>query len=313
MKDSMDRIAVLFPGQGSQYVGMGADLHRNCREVQELFDEASSILGMDMKRLCFSGPNETLRETANAQPAVTLVNAACFTVLKKEGICPYSAAGHSLGEYAALYAAGSVGFRDLMELVRLRGIFMQEAAQGNPGGMLAVIGLGLEKIRDVCGETAVEIANYNSPGQTVLTGEARPLEEAAKLAKKAGAKLLVPLKVSGPWHSHLMQRASEKMAEALKTRDIAPPSIPVVANLTAKCERDPEAIKKNLVGQITSPVMWTDSVERLVNDGHTLFVEAGPGKVLKGLMREIDRNIRAFNVEDMDTLKKMRSEFAGKD
>lgn len=307
----MNDVVCIFPGQGSQYVGMGEDLYKNFRSVKELFERASDELGMDLAGLCFNGPDEVLKETKNVQPAVTLVNAACLTVLMEEGIQPKAAAGHSLGEYTALFAAGVMDFSDLMELVKYRGACMQEAADENPGGMVAIMGLAIEKIREICEEAAsagsIELANHNSPSQIILTGEDGGLKKAVELAKKAKAKLTIPLKVSGPWHSRFMAPARDRMAEILGGKDLKRACVPVVANATAGYESEPVEIKANLVKQITSPVLWAASMERLIADGHTLFVEAGPKKVLKGLMRDISREVQVLNVDSTDTLKNLLS------
>lgn len=306
-----EKTSVLFPGQGSQYVGMGEDLYNAYAEVRELFGQASDLLKIDMMELCFKGPDEVLKQTENAQPAVTLVNAACYAVLRKEGYAPAAAAGHSLGEYSALYAAGVFDFASLMRTVRQRGIFMQEAADRNPGGMLAVMGLPMEKVTEVCASlkesTPVEIANYNSPRQVILTGEAEAIENAAALTKKAKG-LVIKLKVSGPWHSRFMAGARAAMEEFLKGVTVKKASIPVVSNVTADYMTEPDEIKRNLVDQITCPVRWTDSIARLLGDGNRSFVEAGPGKVLKGLMREINKEVKTYNIENTDTLKAFVSE-----
>lgn len=306
-----EKTSVLFPGQGSQYVGMGEDLYNAYAEVRELFEQASDLLKIDMKELCFKGPEEVLKQTENAQPAVTLVNAACYAVLKKEGYAPAATAGHSLGEYSALYAAGVFDFASLMRTVRQRGIFMQEAADKNPGGMLAVMGLPMEKVTEVCASlkesTPVEIANYNSPRQVILTGEAEAIENAAALAKKAKG-LVIKLKVSGPWHSRFMAGARAAMEEFLGGVTVEKASIPVVSNVSADYMTEPDEIKRNLVDQITCPVRWTDSIARLLSDGNRSFVEAGPGKVLKGLMREINKEVKTYNIENTATLKAFVSE-----
>jgi [acyl-carrier-protein] S-malonyltransferase len=307
----MKKAVFLFPGQGSQYVGMGKDLYENFSSVKGLFEQASDELKMDLKGLCFDGPDDVLKETVNVQPAVTLVNAACLTALKEEGVTPSAAAGHSLGEYAALFAAGVVGFSLLMELVKNRGTFMQEAADENPGGMVAIMGLGSNEVSAICAEASsagsVELANHNSPSQVILTGEKEALKRAVALAKEKKAKLTIPLKVSGPWHSRFMAPARERMAEVLSAKTLNRAEIPVVANVTGGYETDPEEIRDNLTKQITSPVLWTSSMERLLADGHTIYIEAGPKKVLKGLMRDISKDARVHNVDTSETLKNLLS------
>lgn len=301
----------LFPGQGSQYVGMGKEFYEHSPAVRDFFEQASGILEMDLRKLCFEGPEATLVQTENVQPAVTLINLACFQVLKEEGIRPAAAAGHSLGEYAALYAAGVLSFADALDLVRHRGRYMLEAATEAPGGMIAVIGLEIELLQAICqraGEIgSVEVANHNSPRQIILTGETEALKQAGELAKKEGAKLIIPLKVSGPWHSRFMQPASRKMAEALAKCTVNPPTIPVVSNVTGDFYNDPEEIRACLVQQIVRPVEWVDSIERLLQEGHRRFIEVGPGRVLSGLMRDISKEAKVINVEKPDGLAKLKA------
>ncbi|MDQ3563676.1 MAG: ACP S-malonyltransferase [Pseudomonadota bacterium] len=302
----MNKIAFLFPGQGSQYTGMGRDLYEHHPEVRALFEEASETTAMNMTDLCFKGPDEVLKRTENAQPAVALVNAACLSVLKQEGIAPQALAGHSLGEYTALYAAGAMAFGTMMDLVRKRALFMQEAAEKNPGTMVAVIGLEAEKVATICKEALpagyVAPANFNAPLQTILTGEAGGIEKAVELLKKAGARMVIPLKVSGAWHSKFMVAAGGRMRAALAAADINRVELPVVANATARRVSAPEEIREALERQMSAPVLWSASMRRLIDDGLTTFVEVGPGKVLKGLMREIVKHVAAYNVENTDTL-----------
>ena len=304
----MEKHVFLFPGQGSQHVGMGEDLHRNFPRVRELFAEASDALSMNFEKLCFEGPESLLVQTENVQPAITLVNISCLEVLKSKGIAPAAAAGHSLGEYSALYAAGVMSFLDLMKLVRNRGIYMRDAAGRNPGGMIAVMGIGIESVGKVCkmveGLGSVEIANHNSPGQIILSGETGALEKAMELAKAEGAKLVVPLKVSGPWHSRFMREARERMVSHLEAYSFHQPSIPVVANVSAEYEDGADQIKENLVRQITSPVLWLDTIQRLMRDGYTSYIEVGPGRVLRGLVKDVSRQANVGNVENVKTLEK---------
>lgn len=304
----MERVVFLFPGQGSQYVGMGRDFYDTYATVRDLFDKSSDAIGMDLKKLCFDGPEFVLLETDNVQPAVTLINIATFYVLREEGIYPSASAGHSLGEYAALLAANVVDSIDLMKLVKYRGTFMKEAADKNMGGMIAVMGLGIDKITRLCNEVKeigyAEVANINSPGQVIISGEANVLRKVSELAKKEGAKFTIPLKVSGPWHSKFMFEARTKMEETLKEFNFNRPTIPVIANATADYEPEPELIKTNLATQITSPVLWMQSIRKLISDGFNYFVEVGPKRVLSGLMRDINREVKIFNVENLETLQK---------
>jgi len=302
----------LFPGQGSQYVGMGKSLFDSYPSVQRLFEEASDVVKKDFAQMCFEGPEAALVRTDNAQPAITLVNLACLQVLRDEGVSPSAAAGHSVGEYSALCAAGVFSFAETMRLVQIRGGAMKEAAERHPGGMTAVFGLDKETLTAICEEVrdagSVEVANHNSPAQVVLTGAKEALQKAAELAKKKGAKLSVPLKVSGPWHSRFMAEAGELMREALAECAVARPSFPVISNVTADVYADdPDRIREGLVAQMVTPVLWTDSVERLIRDGHRLFVEVGPGKVLAGLMRDINRESKVLGMQHPDDLSKLRA------
>ncbi len=289
---------------------MGKAFYQDRAFVRALFEEASDIVHLDLATLCFQGPAETLVRTDRVQPAITTVNLACHQVLCHEGITPSAAAGHSLGEYSALCAAGALEFADCIRLVHLRGKAMQEAAQRNPGGMVAVFGLGAETLSEVCADASeagsVEIANDNSPLQLVLTGDAPGLRRAVELAKQRGAKLTVPLKVSGPWHSRFMAEARDQLRNALQACPVSQPSLPVVANVTGEPHsNDPDRIREALLDQLVRPVRWTQSVRWLALEGHQTFVEAGPGKVLGGLVRSIDRSRRIVNVQDTDSLAKL--------
>jgi [acyl-carrier-protein] S-malonyltransferase len=301
----------LFPGQGSQHIGMGKSLFNSYSSVKRLFEEASEVVRKNFEKLCFEGPEADLARTDNAQPAITLVNLACLQVLREEGVSPSAAAGHSLGEYAALCAAGVFTFAETMRLVQIRGAAMQEAAERNPGGMTAVFGLDKETLTAIFEELkdagSVEVANHNSPLQVVLTGEKVALQKAAELAKKRGAKLTVPLKVSGPWHSRFMAEAKERMKEVLQECPVACPSVPVISNVTGDVyPDDAEMIRENLVEQMVSPVLWASSMSRLIQNGHRHFLEVGPGKVLTGLMKDINRDAKIMNVQDLATLDKFR-------
>lgn len=308
----MSDIVFLFPGQGSQYVGMGKSLYEAHPSVRQLFAQGSEAAGIDLARLCFEGPETALMQTENVQPAITLINLAVLLVLRDEGIEPTATAGHSLGEYAALCAAGVLSVADTMRLVTLRGAAMRDAASSVSGGMTAIFGLEAERIEPICREVAdvgaVEVANHNSPKQVALTGEVPALQRAAELAKKAGAKLVVPLKVSGPWHSRFMAPAADRMREHLANCSLGTPTIPVIANVTADVyPSEPGAIRDLLTRQLVSPVQWSRSMRRLLEEGRREFVESGPGKVLSGLMRDIDRDARVSNVHDSETLAKFQA------
>lgn len=302
-------VALLFPGQGAQYVGMGKVFFDARPSVRRRFEEASDLTGRDLQRLCFDGPEAELIETDNVQPAITLVNLACLEVLREEGIEAAATAGHSLGEYAALCAAGALTFADTMRLVAARGEAMKAAATRHPGGMTAIFGLDVETLAAICEEVratgSVEVANHNSPSQVALTGELDALKEAGALAKKRGAKLVVPLKVSGAWHSRFMGEAQDRMREALAGCDIAAPRLTVMANVNAEPHADdPSVIRERLVAQLIRPVRWVPSIQALVARGHSVFIEAGPGKVLTGLMKDINKEVKAFQMQDQDTLNK---------
>jgi [acyl-carrier-protein] S-malonyltransferase len=294
---------------------MGKSLFDSYSSVKRLFEQASEVAGKNLQKLCFEGPESDLVRTDNVQPAITLVNLACLQVLREEGVSASASAGHSLGEYSALCAAGVFSFAEIIRLVQIRGAAMQAAAECHPGGMTAVFGLDKETLTAICEEVKdagpVEVANHNSRVLVVLTGAKEALQKAAEAAKKRGAKLSVPLKVSGPWHSRLMAEAGEQMRQVLAGCEVARPSFPVVSNVTADLyPNDPDGIRETLVAQIVSPVLWTDSMERLIRDGHRLFVEVGPGKVLTGLVREINREVKALSVQHPDDLSTLRAAVA---
>jgi [acyl-carrier-protein] S-malonyltransferase len=299
---SSEGMVFLFPGQGSQYVGMGKAFYDEYQEVRDLFARANKILEMDMEKLCFEGPEDELVLTHNVQPAITLINMACSMVLRLRGLGAAAAAGHSLGEYSALHLAGVFDERAVLELVRLRGKLMQEAADEEPGAMAAILNLSAEKIDEICQSCDIEMANYNSPGQIIVSGFEERVLRAMEICSDAGAKRCVRLNVSGPWHSRYMASAKERFEPELAQYIFHDPSIPVVANVDAQYVRDGNGARENLLQQLCAPVRWQQSMERLINDGHQRFVEVGPKKVLKGLMRQIDRNVEVYNVEDPESL-----------
>ena len=303
----------LFPGQGAQYIGMGRAFFDAFASVKRLFEEASDVTGKDLRSLCFEGPEATLVQTDNVQPAITLVNIAALHVLREEGIEPAAVAGHSVGEYSALFASGALSFADAMKLVQVRGAAMKEAADRHTGSMVAVFGLEADVLATICSEVgpdSVQVANHNAPNQIVLTGTAGAVQEAGKAAKSRGAKLVVPLKVSGPWHSRFMSDARAPLEAALATATVASPRIDTIANMTAKpYGPDPDEIRRTLVQQIVSPVLWTQSMSALVARGYRTFIEAGPGRVLSGLMRDVSRELKVMSVQDTDTLAKLRAAY----
>ncbi|ABZ84720.1 malonyl CoA-acyl carrier protein transacylase [Heliomicrobium modesticaldum Ice1] len=301
----MTKTLFMFPGQGSQFVGMGADLVRHYSEACQVFAEADDTLGFSLSRLCFEGPEEELRLTANTQPALLAVSIAYFRVLAAKGWKADWVAGHSLGEYSALVAAGSLTLADGLRLVRQRGLFMQEAVPAGQGTMAAIMGLEAEAVEEVCRQAAtalggvVEPANFNGAGQVVIAGERLAVEKAMELAKVAGAKRALLLNVSAPFHCSLMRPAAERMAGLLRTAAIADPVIPLVANVTAAPVCDAERVRENLILQVDHPVRWEQSIRFLADQGVTRFVEVGPGKVLSGLVRKIAKGAEVLAAGDI--------------
>jgi len=305
----MASVAFLFPGQGSQYVGMGLDFYESDVGARELFELAEEVTGLPLFRLCFSGPLEELTLTVNLQPAVTVVNLCVFQALKAAGVEPAAVCGHSLGEYSALFAAGVLSARDTLVAVKERGRLMHREAQAHPGTMAAVIGLTPEKLAGMlaalCRQGPLALANFNTPEQTVISGTPELVAKAGNLAKAEGARV-VPLKVSGAWHSPLMAGAHQDFAACLAGLDFRPPRVPVYLNATAAPEQDPERLRQTMAGQLTSPVRWADLILNLRDAGVDTWVEAGPKNVLKGLVRKILPEAppeRFFNVENLESLR----------
>jgi [acyl-carrier-protein] S-malonyltransferase len=299
------KTAFVFPGQGSQYVGMGRDLYETYPEAKALFDEADGILGFPISKLCFEGPEEELSETINTQPTILAVSVALLQMLKSHQLSPTIVAGHSMGEYTALIAAGVLDFGDGLRLVRERGRVMQEAGERNPGGMAAVLGLEAETLDEICQVASqetdgiVQLANYNSPGQVVISGHKESLERALELARERGARRVIPLAVSIASHSPLMRPAAESFASIVAQVDFQPPKVPVVANVTAAPITTVAEIRDELVKQLTSTVRWVESVQYIIAQGVTTFVEIGPKDVLAGLIRRIDKSVQTVNVGDV--------------
>ena len=307
-------IALVFPGQGAQKVGMGKSLAAQFPECRRAFDEADAALGESLSSLCFDGPEEQLLLTENTQPAILAMSIAVWRLVEARGMRASFAAGHSLGEYSAHVAAGTLSFADALRTVRARGRYMQEAVPVGVGAMAAILGLDGDTVARACAEVAAEQpgrvvtpANLNAPGQVVIAGHADAVQLAAERAKALGAKRAVPLAVSAPFHCALMQPAQDRLAPELRALSASNPRIPVVANVDAEPKRDAASAIDALIRQISSPVRWEAVVRRLLAEGVTTFVELGPGKVLSGLIKQIDRGAAFFNVEDDASLEKTLS------
>ena len=300
----MSKTALLFAGQGAQVVGMGRDLAGAFPSARQWFEQANAILGYDLTKLCFEGPEPELTKTENAQPGIYLVSWVAFELLKEKlpNLQFDATAGLSLGEFTALAAAGALSFEDGLRLVRERGRFMQEACEATKGGMAAIIGLDEGATRQVCAEAGVVLANLNCPGQLVISGAIENINRACELAKSRGAKRALPLSVAGAYHSPLMAGAQPKLRDSLARVSLSAPRVPVISNVTAAPHGGPVEIAARLVEQITAPVLWEASMRALLGQGFTQFIELGPGTALSGFMKRIDKTARVLNVADVTSL-----------
>ncbi|MFC5532390.1 ACP S-malonyltransferase [Cohnella yongneupensis] len=297
----MGKIAFVFPGQGAQAVGMGRDAYESSEAARDIYDRADEALGFSISKLSFEGPEEQLRQTANTQPALLATSVALLEAFKSQGVRPDYVAGHSLGEYSALVAAGVLAFEDAIRLVRARGQFMEQAVPSGKGAMAAVLGADREPLAALCADITstaglVELANVNCPGQIVVSGSAEGVAEVVARGKEAGAKRVIPLEVSGPFHSSLMQPAADALSSELAKVNFGEASVPVVANVHAKPVTSGEELRKLLVDQVVSPVQWEDTVKWLISEGVDTFYEIGSGTVLAGLIKKVDKSVQVVAV-----------------
>jgi [acyl-carrier-protein] S-malonyltransferase len=298
-------IAYVFPGQGSQSVGMGYELFQSSPKAREVFEEADDALQFALSRLCFEGPEEQLLRTVNAQPAIMTVSLACLRAAAEinGAIQPVCVAGHSLGEYTALVAANVLGFTDAIRLVRERGLLMEKAGEIKAGGMAAIIGLDATNVEEICRKTGAQIANINCPGQIVISGTKEAVARSIELAQSKGASGAVPLNVTGAFHSALMQPTIEGMTQAISRIKLCLPEVPIIANVTGKPVTTIGEIKRELLQQLCNCVQWMSSIEYMVKTGTTTFIEVGPGVVLAKLIRRIDRKVKILNMNDMTSIR----------
>jgi [acyl-carrier-protein] S-malonyltransferase len=302
---SKPKIAHVFPGQGSQSVGMGYKLYQSSPKAKEVFQEADEALQFSLSRLCFEGPEDELRQTINAQPAIMTVSVACLRAASEVNhtVSPAFVAGHSLGEYTALVAADVLGFTDAIRLVRERGRLMQKAGEIKPGGMAAVIGLDEAALKEICRESGAEIANFNCSAQIVISGSKEALARAMELAKARDARRVILLQVSGAFHSTLMQPTIEGLSAAISQINFRTPEVPIVVNSTAQPVTTAEGVKEELLRQLCNCVQWQPSVEYMVEEGVSTFIEIGPGQVLSGLIKRISNKVQVLNMSDPESIK----------
>lgn len=302
----MSKIAYFFPGQGSQYVGMGKDLYEKSPAAKAVFDRADRVLGFSLSRLCFEGPEDELKKTENTQPALLTMGIACYAAAKELLPKPSYMAGHSLGEYTALTVAGALDFATAVNLTRERGRLMFEAGLKAPGTMAAVIAMDEDDLQQLCEETGVYIANLNCPGQIAISGEKEKIKEASRLAKQRGAKLVIPLQVSGAFHSPLMKSAADRLALQITSASVLSPTIPVISNTEALPLTTADNVRNELTKQVCSCVRWEDSIRYMLSQGVDTFIEIGPGNVLTGLLKRIAPEAKHLNIgkiEDIEGLK----------
>ncbi len=311
----MGKVAFVFPGQASQYPGMGKELAEKHPAAKAVFDEANNALGFSISRICFEGTEEDLKLTANTQPAILTCSVAIYRVLAERGLTPDCVAGHSLGEYSALVAAGALRFADAVQLVRKRGTYMQDAVPAGVGAMAAIMGLSPAVVADVCkraaGNEICAAANLNSPDQTVISGHAGAVKRAVELASQAGAKRAVILAVSAPFHSALMMPMQQRLEQDLRGTEFSNLQVPLVTNVDADTTTSGSEAREALIQQVSMPVRWEESVRLLIEEGVNTFVEVGPGRVLTGLLRQIERSVAALNVEDEKSLAATAEKIAG--
>ncbi|MBR5152926.1 MAG: ACP S-malonyltransferase [Clostridia bacterium] len=309
------KIAFLFSGQGAQAIGMGKELCEHFPVSNKVFEEATQALGFDIKDMIFNGDSETLMITENTQPAILTMSIAALEAVKTLGIKPDVVAGLSLGEYSAHVAAGSIGFADAVKLVKLRGKYMQEEVPVGIGAMAAILALDAETVKEICRKASekgiVEPANFNCPGQITVAGEVAAVEYACELAKEAGAKRAMLLPVSAPFHCSMLKGAGEKLAEALKTLEIQELQVPLITNVTADYVPNKDAILDLLVRQVSSSVLFEESLRRMIADGVDTFIEIGPGKALSGFVKKVNKEVAVYNVEDMASFEKLKQAMEG--
>lgn len=312
----MSKIAFIFPGQGSQKVGMGAEFVANDEASKAFYDQADQALNIKLSTLMLEGPQEELTLTYHAQPALLTTGVMIASKLMEAGITPDYTAGHSLGEYGSFVIAGSLSFEEAVKIVHKRGLYMNEAVPAGQGAMAAILGMDEEPLKEVCAEITnngdlVQLANLNCPGQIVISGTKAGVEKASQLAKEKGAKRAIPLDVSGPFHSELMKDAAIKLEKEIEQVEISQPNIPIISNVYAGILEDVESIKKEMVEQVYSPVQWERDVRKMLECGVTTFIECGPGKVLSGLVKKIDRSVKSYCVYDIATFEEVVKELKG--